>query len=117
MKVRDLMTTGIPACHPEDTLADATTWMWKSDCDCLPVVDWEGHVIGQISDKDVRIALNDTTRTAADVQVSEAVATSTSKCSPDDELDQALHSMRENALRLIIVVNADDTPAGVLNAD
>lgn len=118
MKVRDVMTTEIHPCHPEDTLAEAITWMWKSEHNLLPVVDWEGHVVGQISDEDVRMALNGTTRTAAEVQVSEAMVRNFTKCSPKGSVNDALRVMHEKSLRQLLVVNDDDdTLAGILDAD
>jgi len=115
MQVCDVMTTGIQACHTEDTLADAITRMWKGDSDWLPVIDWEDRILGQISDHDVQTALGRTSHTATEVSVGEAMSHTVTTCSPNDELQQALHVMRESRSARLPVVDPDRKLLGIFS--
>ena len=115
MQVRDVMTTGIQACHAENTLAEAIASMWKWDSDSLPVIDWEDRILGQISDRDVQTALGRTTHTATEVSVGEAMSHTVTTCSPDDDLHRALHVMRESRSARLPVVDPDRKLLGVFS--
>lgn len=58
MNVEDIMTVNpVTICH-DRTLRDALEMMERFGCHHLPVTGLDGHIIGIISDRDCRIALN-----------------------------------------------------------
>lgn len=58
MRVRDVMTPDPLTVRPEDSLRTARERMAQANCRRLPVVDDSGTVIGIITDRDLRLALN-----------------------------------------------------------
>ncbi|HEY7305225.1 MAG TPA: CBS domain-containing protein [Bryobacteraceae bacterium] len=115
MRVRDVMTAGVQACHPEDTLADATARIWKSGSDWLPVTDWEDRLLGQISESDVQAALDRNGRAATEVPVSEAMSHNVRTCSPEDEIQETLHLMRESGSMHLPVIDPNRKLLGVFS--
>ena len=58
LAVRDLMTVDPETVGVDTPLRDIVNIMKRSACRQLPVVDGEGHVVGIITDRDVRLAMN-----------------------------------------------------------
>ena len=58
MLVRDVMTTNVITVQPNDTLRTAQERMAACACRRLPVVDEDRRLVGIITDRDVRLALN-----------------------------------------------------------
>lgn len=58
MNVSDIMTEKPVTVHQNGTLRDALEKMEQAGCHHLPVVDSEGHLVGIISDRDCRKALD-----------------------------------------------------------
>jgi predicted transcriptional regulator len=90
MQIRNIMTKAVHVCHPEDSLANAAALMWKSDSDCLPVVDWQDRMVGQVTAQDLKGALDTSKRAAPDVEVSEAMSHNLVSCSPEHDIRDAI---------------------------
>ena len=58
MLVRDVMTPDPITVQPDDTLLTAQERMAECACRRLPVVDQDRRLVGIITDRDVRLALN-----------------------------------------------------------
>lgn len=58
MLVREVMTPNPTTVRPDDTLRTAQEYMFGCECRRLPVVDENGRLVGIITDRDVRLALN-----------------------------------------------------------
>lgn len=58
MNVSDIMTEKPITIHQNSTLRDALEKMEQIGCHHLPVVDSEGHLVGIMSDRDCRKALD-----------------------------------------------------------
>ncbi len=58
MLVREVMTPDPLTVQPDDTLRTAQERMSECACRRLPVVDENGRLVGIITDRDVRLALN-----------------------------------------------------------
>lgn len=58
MNVADIMTAKPVAIRYDGTLGQAITLMEKVGCRHLPVISAEEHLIGIVSDRDCRLALN-----------------------------------------------------------
>src|SRR3990172_6727699 len=105
MKVREIMTTDVASCHPDTTLAESAAAMWDRDCGTLPVVTSEGRVTGMITDRDICIAVATKGRTADRIAVREVSAGHVCSCLPNDEIDQALETMKTHKVRRLPVVD------------
>ncbi len=58
MNVIDIMTPDPVTTHPNDTLLAALHGMERVHCHHLPVVSWDGHLVGILTEHDCRVALN-----------------------------------------------------------
>lgn len=58
MNVSEIMTRKPVTVHPQNTLRQALETMEKVGCHHLPVISSEGHLVGILSDRDCRTALN-----------------------------------------------------------
>lgn len=58
LTVKDLMTANPDTIMPEATLGDAIAAMNRFDDRQLPVVDKKGKLVGMITERDIRLAVN-----------------------------------------------------------
>jgi len=58
LTVRDLMSTNPDTVRPDTSLREVLQTMKLAGCRQLPVVDEQGQLIGIVTDRDVRLAMN-----------------------------------------------------------
>jgi CBS domain-containing protein len=108
MKVQDIMVKEVKSCRPETNLAEAAHIMWANDCGALPVVEGGGKVVGMITDRDICIAVGTRNRTPSELTVF-AVKPQPQElysCAPDEDIHEALKTMRTYGVRRLPVVNS-----------
>jgi len=115
MKVKDIMTSPVQYCSPDNNLAEAAAKLWDSDCGALPVVDSDGRVIGMITDRDICMSAATKNRPPSQVSVWETSSGRLVACSPSDHLHDALAKMAHERLRRLPVVNGDGFLVGILS--
>ncbi len=114
MKVKDVMTTDVKTCTPDTTLAEAACLMWDGDCGFLPVMD-DGAVRGVVTDRDMFIALGTQNERAAQLRVGAVATASVASCAPDDDVQDALATMRHVRVRRLPVVGFGTSLLGILS--
>jgi CBS domain-containing protein len=107
MKIRQLMTSNVYTCRPDDTLTDAARIMWDKDCGALPVVDSENRVLAMITDRDICMAAYTQGVPLHAARVSTAMSRLLVTCSPETSHADLERLLREKQLRRVPVV--DDT--------
>lgn len=117
MKVHDIMIRNVKSCGPETNLAAATEMMWRNNCGALPVLDSESNVIGVLTDRDMCIALGTRNQKASELKVADVAVKPAFTCGPEDDVHQALKTMRQHQVRRIPVVADDSKLAGILCLD
>lgn len=117
MKVRDVMTGGVKSCGPDTNLAAAAMIMWESDCGAVPVLDDAGKVIGMITDRDICMAVVTKGREASRIAVGEVITGDVFSCRPEDDLSDALKTMRNERVRRLPVVDGDGELRGILSVN
>ena len=114
MKVKDIMTKDPATCTPDTTVAEAAHLMWEADCGMLPVVD-DGEIEGVVTDRDMYVALATRNVRAAHLKVG-AVATKTViTCTPEEDVHEALASMKRAHVRRLPVVGFGGTVLGIVS--
>jgi CBS domain-containing protein len=116
--VGDLMT-GDPLIVPEDlSLSDVARLMEFYHVSGVPVVDWEGALVGVLSQTDLVHALSTAPLwhswpglTVRHVMTKPAVTVA-----PDVLADEAARLMEAHRIHRLIVTGLDGTPVGVLSA-
>lgn len=116
MKVREIFTESPAVCTPDTTLASAGWLMWENDCGFLPVID-DGKVISVITDRDICIGAATKYRPAAEIAVREVANGKLHACGPDDDLLDALRTMRTVRVRRLPVLDAEGRLLGVLSVN
>jgi CBS domain-containing protein len=117
MKTKERMVKPVSGCGPEDNLAKVAATMWDERCGALPVVDYDGRVIGMITDRDICIALGTRNVRASDVQVKDVAAPRVFTCLDRDDVSQALLTMVSQNVRRLPVVTDGGNLVGVISID
>ncbi len=104
MKIRDLMSSHVQMCSPDDTLNHAAQVMWEHDRGCLPVVDAEARVVGMITDRNVCMAAFTRGKALHECRVSEAMSRTVYSCSETDRVSDVEELMQDRQIRRVPVL-------------
>ncbi len=115
MKVRELMTSPVHTCRPNESLANAAQRLWEHDCGVLPVVDRDGKVRAAITDRDICMGALLRGRALAELQVGDSMSATVVTCRADDEIGKAAETMAGNQLRRLPVVDEAGKLVGMLS--
>lgn len=116
MKAKDLMTALPTTCTPQTNLAAAAELMLSADCGLLPVLE-ESKLVGVVTDRDLYIALATRNQRPSDLCVGEVAQRPVYTCSPEDDLDAVLATMRRHRVRRVPVEGFGGTVLGVISVD
>jgi CBS domain-containing protein len=114
VKVKDIMTGTPRTCAADTNLATAAALMLDGDCGILPVVA-DGTLVGVVTDRDLFIALATRDRRASDMRVGEVARAPVYTCSPDDDLQVALDTMKRHRVRRLPVEGFGGTVIGIVS--
>ena len=117
MRVKEVMMGTPYYCQPETNLGSATELMWDANCGFLPVETADGKVTGVITDRDICVALGTRNRLPGDIVVGEVMTGKLYSCAPEDDIHQALQSMKEGRVRRLPVIAKNGSLAGVISMD
>lgn len=117
MKVKDIMSPDAKACAETATLARAAELMSHNNCGILPVVAAGGKVVGLVTDRDICVNAARTNKSLASMRVEEVISGKVYACRPEDDIQAALRTMRENKIRRIPVIDAEGMLKGLLSMD
>ncbi len=115
MKIRNIMTTDVATCRPDTDLATAATLMWHHDCGFMPVVDAVGALAGVVTDRDICIASATRGLTPAHIAASEVMSHRVHACMADDDVSEALATMKQFQVRRLPVIDASGRLKGVVS--
>jgi CBS domain-containing protein len=115
MKVSNLMTAEPRTCTRGTNLAQAAALMLDADCGILPVVDERGKLIGVVTDRDMYIALATRNTLASELTVGEVASRQVFTCGPDDDVQDALATMKQHHVRRLPVEGFGGTVAGIVS--
>lgn len=108
MQVKDIMVSEVKTCRPDSNLAAAAQIMWASDCGALPILDEQGQVLGMITDRDICMAVGSRNRAPSEITVFEVKPNPRElyMCAPEEDIHDALKTMREQGVRRLPVLNS-----------
>lgn len=115
MKVKDVMTPDATAIWLTESLADAAKEMWDHDCGVLPIIKDGRKVIGMITDRDICMATAMMDRNPASISVEEVMNGLVYAAQADEEIEDALSTMREHKVRRLPVLNPEGELEGILS--
>ena len=117
MKVKDVMTPSATAIWLTQSLADAAKEMWDNDCGVLPIIKNGRKVIGMVTDRDICMAGAMRERSLSHISVEEVMTTRVYAAEADDDITEALQTMREHKIRRLPVLNPEGELEGILSMD
>ena len=114
MKVSELMTANPVTVTPDTDLAAAAALMLQGDCGILPVVK-NGSLCGVVTDRDLFIALGTRNERASSLKVGDVVTGQVYTCSPEDDVESVLETMRHHTIRRVPVAGFGGTVLGIVS--
>ena len=115
MKVKELMTPDAKAIWLTQSLSDAAKEMWENDCGALPIVK-DGHkVVGMITDRDICMATAMRDRNPSAISVEEVMSRTVYAAEAEEDIEQALQTMREHKVRRLPVLNLEGELQGIVS--
>ncbi len=114
MRVRDAMTANVICCTPETTLAAAVVLMAEGRCRTLPVVR-NGKTVGMVTDRDICVALAAAGCLPSELPVADVMSEVVYTCREDDDIGQALETMKRHRVRRLPALDREGALAGVLS--
>ena len=115
MKVQEVMTPEAKAIWLTESLADAAKAMWENDCGVLPIIKDGRKVVGMITDRDICMATAMNERNPSSICVEEVMTGTVYAAAPDEDIEQALATMREHRVRRLPVLNTEGELEGILS--
>lgn len=115
MKVKEVMTPNPTAIWLTESLADAAKLMWDNDCGVLPVIKDGRKVVGMITDRDICMATAIRDSNPSAISLEEVMSPRVRATNLEDEIVEALETMKAYKLRRLPVVNAEGELAGILS--
>jgi CBS-domain-containing membrane protein len=115
MKVKEIMTSELSVCDLNASLAEAAKVMWNKDCGILPVLKDGKELVGLITDRDICMGIAMRDRVPSGVSVEEVMTGKVYSVMSDDDVQQALETMRQHKVRRLPVVDAEGKLTGMLS--
>ena len=115
MKVKEVMTPDAKAIWITESLADAARQMWEGDCGALPIIKDGRKVVGMITDRDICMGAAMRDRNASEISVEEIMNEVVYAAEPEEEIEQALQTMREHKIRRLPVLNPEGELEGIVS--
>ncbi|MGH9872929.1 MAG: CBS domain-containing protein [Pyrinomonadaceae bacterium] len=115
MKVKEVMNPDAKAIWITESLADAAKSMWDNDCGILPIIKDGRKVVGMITDRDICMGTAMKDSHPSGISVEEVMSGRVYAAMPDEDVEQALQTMREHKVRRLPVLNDEGELAGILS--
>jgi CBS domain-containing protein len=114
MKVKDVMTPDAKAIWITESLAEAAKTMWENDCGVLPIIK-DRKVVGMITDRDICMASAVRDRNPSAISVEEVMNATVYAAEAEEDVEQALQTMREHKIRRLPVLNLAGELKGIVS--
>jgi CBS domain-containing protein len=108
----DVMTAAPLTCSTFSTVLEAVMIFRDADCGAVPILE-EGKPVAVLTDRDVALALPEFPN-LVDRQVREIMSTGVVAVAPTDSLAQVCDVLRTEAVRRLLVIDADGRLLGII---
>lgn len=116
MKVQEVMSNHVESVRPHATLRQAARKMSELGIGSLAVVE-NDKLLGIITDRDISCHAVAIGRDANSTDVEIAMVKDVSTCYDDQDLAEAVSTMKEHHIRRLAVIDHDNKITGVLTVD
>jgi len=116
MTVRNHMTVGVETAGPDATVEALAMRLEQANVGCV-IIEEEMRPIGIVTDRDLATRVDARDRPASEVPVRDVMTADPVTISADADVFAAPRTMRDNAVRRLIVVNDDGAVVGIITLD
>lgn len=117
MNVKTIMTASPFFATEDATVSGIARIMAEKEVGVVPIVDSALRVMGIITDRDVCKAIATSNCAACEIPALQLSSKPVITCGPEEELESALKTMRQNHIRRLPVVDAQGRLQGILSID
>lgn len=114
MKLKDIMTPQVEVLSPDATLKECAEKMKSLNVGAIPICDGD-RLRGMVTDRDIVVEAIAQGRDPNTTHVRDVMTSPISYCFEDDDVDNAVHKMKEKQIRRVIVVNRDKRLCGIVS--
>ncbi|MGH7905295.1 MAG: CBS domain-containing protein [Candidatus Binataceae bacterium] len=117
MHVREIMTTAVECCTPKDTSQAAAEIMKNADTGVVPIISGENdpRVVGIVTDRDLCLGVIASGRDPRQVHIQDCMTNKVVSCHSEDDVKQAAHTMAENQIRRLPVIDGKGEIIGIVS--
>jgi CBS domain-containing protein len=115
---REIMTADATFCPDDTTAADAARMMADDDIGAVPVCDVDGRLAGVVTDRDLAVKVVAEGRDPSSVRLGELLdGSEVVTIGADDTIEEAIRTMKDNAVRRLPVIDGTALVGMVSQAD
>ena len=114
MLCEQIMSTAVQSIRAHDTALAAAKLMRTADVGFLPVLDYDGKVIGALTDRDLVVRLG-AEGSSWHTRVADLMTTDVISCRPDDDLASIEEMMCVHHTSRVVCVDDEARPVGVIS--
>jgi CBS domain-containing protein len=116
---RDVMTKGAECAQEDQSLTDVAKRLAELDVGAMPICGSDGRLKGMVTDRDIVVKVLAKGKDPSSVKAGELAQGDgeTVTIGADDSIDEALRTMKENAVRRLPVIDGTECIGIVSQAD
>ncbi len=114
MQIKDIMTTAFEMIDSTSTLRDAAIKMKAINVGVLPIREGT-KLIGLITDRDIVVRGLAEQRDPASTQVKDIITSELVRCSPEEQIEDAIKLMERHQVRRLIVCDQNGNAIGIVS--
>ena len=115
-KCQDVMTRDPVCCQPGDSVSNAASVMKQEDVGSVPVVESQAskRLVGIVTDRDLVVKVLAGGRAVDQATVGDAMTPNPVSCREDDDVEQAMRTMKDRQVRRMPIVDAGGRVTGII---
>lgn len=115
-RCKDVMTPEPVVCEPGESVAGAARIMKQQDVGSVPVVESQSskRLVGIVTDRDLVVKVLAGGRNVDRATVQDAMTPNPASCREDDDVEQAMATMKARQVRRMPVVDAGGRLVGII---
>lgn len=115
-KCQDVMTRDPVCCQPGDSVSNAASVMKQEDVGSVPVVESQAskRLVGIVTDRDLVVKVLAGGRAVDQATVEDAMTPNPVSCREDDDVEQAMRTMKDRQVRRMPIVDAGGRVTGII---
>jgi CBS domain-containing protein len=116
-KARDVMSGDAQCIQEDDTVLDAAKRLAELDVGAMPICGNDNRLKGMLTDRDIVVKVLAKGKDPSSVKAGELGQGEVVTIGADDSIEEALHTMKDHAVRRLPVIDGHDLVGIVSQAD